>query len=1326
MLNGLNTGGFDLQDDDAAIDITDRALTMLAEFLVSNQNLHLNSTFKVYLKILSVAHMNAGIKKQPNKRKFTGRVHVGGSKKGNISFNPRWAFDPSISEFSSMQRSFLQYKCLLVTTVIALLQHEFFLTEGKDTRFTFLSKLTSKVKKLRDKAFNLLQDELKNLFNVTKLKQTGPYELKATLILLHATYKCQFFIFNGITNSTQLYCMYPENYDDKLKPIFLLKSNLDGDHIVFIKNLNYFLGGSKSFCLACSKFFKKRYNQHLCKAKNCCFTCRKLLQTPETFAHKLLFQYFCDKNICSLPPEECPICSIPTYSSRCLNHHRKFCYGKGSSYYCSQCEKLIYGKKGQTSEAIRITHQCIDAPNCNFCFKTKDEDHLCELITDKIPTHHPRLGFFHFDYFYPQDFTVEHELNPCLAIILREDKKRSVFTKHIISEVVLNCNNSIEDALAVNYLPSAIETLPFRTKILNVKSVFCTNLSNLKQKCDNSCLVKVLEFFMDEKFSDTTYICQDSDSIALMSLLKGFADHGFCPNIVRKGKNIMLLEIPELNIRFLNSNNYVVGSEFEIASQFDLLSDPIIYFPHKFFTVDNTNYQGQIPSIINFQTFFDSSESRKNKELFISNYGKKKWILKHELLLSSYQKLYLLAITFTAFLKECYDLQGYLLVKTNKSRQYINPISKPLCTLTGFVFKLFKCTFLNDYPIFTVNHEYGTPGRQVSLVEYEFTSFTEFGALKDKKCMSAFNNKLGQKYFKHCIPDLFCLTTNEIYLMNGCFVHAHLDDLCTINKNKTEESPHPFGGTYKEQNEIFFSKLDKCMKEYPEIKKINITWECQFKSVKQTPEFKQFYANHFIPHPLSRLRPRDAVRGALSDVYALKWSKKMFPDEKFYCIDVNGLYSYCAVKYPYMIGKYIVLIGHDLSKLNLKNNLFFYENKHVMGSILLTFEAPSDLQHPFLLYRKKNRSVVLSLCKECAENESFRCRHTNKQKHFTATYMISEIEFALTLGYKIIHIHEAHIYTESEFILKDFVHTLNYFKILASENFKSCHTNKEKETMCKLIASKMNFDESQPIDMTNSKPNQKKRNFYKLMCNSLFGKFLQRQDKPRLRYISNQDELDRIFYAGIKINDFFCINDDMCLISTEENVLKMPPNRAQNVYIGSQITAYAREIIYRSLMQLNLLPNCKIYQIECDSLFFSLPRDQMPNVDFSPCLGDFKHVYGDNEIIGFYSLGQKQYCVNYLDGASMKSCYKVSGLSLSSEYNADQLNENSFEILLDSFIEGSNSSKTFFQKKTHSDFHNLKVISYQQKYTLTNHLSRKRFVNAFSDRLVTYPFGFGE
>ena len=170
------------------------------------------------------------------------------------------------------------------------------------------------------------------------------------------------------------------------------------------------------------------------------------------------------------------------------------------------------------------------------------------------------------------------------------------------------------------------------------------------------------------------------------------------------------------------------------------------------------------------------------------------------------------------------------------------------------------------------------------------------------------------KYFKEAIPDLYSPVTKEIFFFNGCYYHGHYEK-CLINKNISAQSPHPFGITYETLNQQFFDKLESLMKNHPEISKATVEWECNFKKKKTLPEAKLFFEQKFIPHCLKRLTPRDTVRGSFSDVYGLKWSQVDFPDEKFLCTDVNGLYSFCAIQFPYMVGKYEVLIGKSLENL---------------------------------------------------------------------------------------------------------------------------------------------------------------------------------------------------------------------------------------------------------------------------------------------------------------------------------------------------------------------------------------------------------------------------
>ena len=167
--------------------MTDRLLSMLYQYLLSNQNLELDKTFQIYFKILSVEHskFKASVNKKFSRSKRIVKVHVGESKR---TYNFKWAIDyPQCDNFVN--------KCLLICTILALAQLEYFESSKKNKIYLYLSAIRSTISKKSNYAKKLMNEQLKKLFWVVSLKQTGPYELKTTIILLSTTYKCQFFIF---------------------------------------------------------------------------------------------------------------------------------------------------------------------------------------------------------------------------------------------------------------------------------------------------------------------------------------------------------------------------------------------------------------------------------------------------------------------------------------------------------------------------------------------------------------------------------------------------------------------------------------------------------------------------------------------------------------------------------------------------------------------------------------------------------------------------------------------------------------------------------------------------------------------------------------------------------------------------------------------------------------------------------------------------------------------------------------------------------------------------------------------------------------------------
>ena len=175
-----------------------------------------------------------------------------------------------------------------------------------------------------------------------------------------------------------------------------------------------------------------------------------------------------------------------------------------------------------------------------------------------------------------------------------------------------------------------------------------------------------------------------------MYLLKGFLDFGFLPEVIRKGRQILLLEIKQLGLRFLTSSSYIAGDEYQIADQFNC-SPKKHLFPFKFLAKENYDYQGKIPDLNFFLSTFDSESERAEKEHFYETYDKNKiWNFKEELLIHLNQKNFLLSLSFLKFLEECFEFQ--LIAKCS---QILNPISKPLCSLGGFAYKLYKLMYFS-------------------------------------------------------------------------------------------------------------------------------------------------------------------------------------------------------------------------------------------------------------------------------------------------------------------------------------------------------------------------------------------------------------------------------------------------------------------------------------------------------------------------------------------------------------------------------------------------------------------------------------------------------
>jgi hypothetical protein len=79
------------------------------------------------------------------------------------------------------------------------------------------------------------------------------------------------------------------------------------------------------------------------------------------------------------------------------------------------------------------------------------------------------------------------------------------------------------------------------------------------------------------------------------------------------------------------------------------------------------------------------------------------------------------------------------------------------------------------------------------------------------------------------------------------------------------------------------------------------------------------------------------------------------------------------------------------------------------GLIRCRVFPPRGLYHPVLPY-KTGGKLLCPLCRNCAEQRDLgrddRCQHTDSERRLTGTWVTSELQKALELGYRLDQIYE--------------------------------------------------------------------------------------------------------------------------------------------------------------------------------------------------------------------------------------------------------------------------------------------------------------------------------
>jgi len=770
---------------------------------------------------------------------------------------------------------------------------------------------------------------------------------------------------------------------------------------------------------------------------------------------------------------------------------------------------------------------------------------------------------------------------------------------------------------------------------------------------------------------------------------------------VKKNSRILILEIGSLNLRFLSHQNYLNGNLYQIASQFQIHVEKQ-FFPQLLIKRENFDYVAEVPDLQNFITEFDSESVIQEKKQFVESKKHLIWNFSQEFLTYIQQKVFLLAMGNLKFLKEFLNFQKLL-----GATKFFSPFDKPVSTIGGAFYFLYKLTYLNRFPLFVVLNEYKSKGLNTSRGEHQLMSYIESVRYPNGDFLSAYNNPNGQKYFKEAIPDGYGISDKTCYFYQGCYTHKCVKHNLINNLELCIQT-----------NKDFDDKLTKLLINNPsEIEKIEIIWECEIDQFKKFhPKLETFLRFDYVKRPLQRLIPRDSYKSGYHDTYFLNWSKTDNESVLFY--DVNSLFSSVAVKNKFMIGKYTTLIGKTINDLKVVRNKFYFQNFRVMGAIFLSIIPPKTLLYPYLIYKASDGVTYNTLCQKCCESRTKICNHSDTERAITGTYMFNEIEYALELKYTILHIYECHIYTESDYILKDFVNHLLYCKTIATNCFEDCDNEYDKQSYCDKLNKQMGFTENLTIKPTLIQPNEAMRYFYKLAQNSFFGKFGQRSDYARNIYCQTQEEIETVLSENVLLNDAYAISDELCCLNYTDQI-SLKPSLKTNVYISAQITSYAREDIHKHLMVL-ASHNVKILKVNCDSILFVLKSNQKCPLNLSHAAGDFKDEISGT-ILNYFAIGAKNYILVYRDKCG-QICHvnKISGLSL----NSRPANDENYQEFLTKLNSELSISLQILNKKRKIDWKNLSIESFVENFTISNTFQIRRVIKQTT--AITLPYGYKE
>ena len=324
----------------------------------------------------------------------------------------------------------------------------------------------------------------------------------------------------------------------KTDKIYLYKTR---NHFDVIKSMTAFLDVAY-YCHSCKRAYTRR-DKHKCPQK--CLSC---------------FKYFPDGNKCDGKNITCKQCNRVFHGNSCFKNHTSNRSKKdGDDSVCTSVAKCLKCNQIILKPYIKI-HKC-GFKMCNNCNKYCENNHKCFIKKIKCKGGN-----------CTKDSKKTCRLNKSLP---KKDYCYSCRTyneKYLFFDFECIQNTGTHEVnLAICHDFNGNET------IFNDINSFCNGNLN-------------------DKYKGYTFVAHNSKRYDSHFILKWCIDNGLKSYCIYNGAKIMMMEIPQLRIKIIDSLNFIQQPLSSFPKTFGLNELKKGYFPHYFNKICNQNYIGQMPS----------------------------------------------------------------------------------------------------------------------------------------------------------------------------------------------------------------------------------------------------------------------------------------------------------------------------------------------------------------------------------------------------------------------------------------------------------------------------------------------------------------------------------------------------------------------------------------------------------------------------------------------------------------------------------------------------------------------------------------------------------